>query len=120
MTKVDRLLAEFDQRNDLAGTLSIGPVKHFASRQILTLTGALALACAAVVDGSVVNACISKGADPLNLRIGTPSGIVTVGATRDPESGVISVARILRTQRRLMDGHIYVPHPAANPFAQQD
>lgn len=103
-----------------AQDLQIRMISAGQAHRAVPVTGALALACAAVVDGSVVNACISKGADPLNLRIGTPSGIVTVGATRDPESGVISVARILRTQRRLMDGHIYVPHPAANPFAQQD
>ncbi|HBT02923.1 MAG TPA: PrpF family protein, partial [Citreicella sp.] len=48
----------------------------------------------------------------LALRIGTPSGIVGTGALRDPASGTITAARILRTQRRLMEGRVLVPAPA--------
>lgn len=89
--------------------LQIRMISAGQAHRAVPVTGALALACAGVIEGSVVNACISADADFLKLRIGTPSGIVTVGATRDPETGVISAARIMRTQRRLMDGHIYVP-----------
>ncbi|WP_336066329.1 PrpF domain-containing protein [Nitratireductor rhodophyticola] len=89
--------------------LQIRMISAGQAHRAVPVTGALALACAAVVEGSVVSACLSQGADPLNLRIATPSGIVTVGATRDAESGVISAARIVRTQRRLMDGHVYIP-----------
>ncbi|WP_367716058.1 PrpF domain-containing protein [Nitratireductor sp. GISD-1A_MAKvit] len=89
--------------------LQIRMISAGQAHRAVPVTGALALACAAVVEGSVVAACLSSGSDPLNLRIATPSGIVTVGATRDEESGVISAARIVRTQRRLMDGHICIP-----------
>ena len=102
---------------DLSGQRHAAPAQDLQIRMIsagqahraVPVTGALALACAAVIEGSVVAAVLSPGADPLTLRIGTPSGIVTVGATRDANSGVISAARILRTQRRLMDGHVYAP-----------
>jgi 2-methylaconitate cis-trans-isomerase PrpF len=90
--------------------LQIRMISAGQAHRAVPVTGALALACAAVINGSVVADILTPGVDPLNLRIGTPSGIVTVGATRDAESGSISVARILRTQRRLMDGHVYAPH----------
>ena len=59
------------------------------AHRAVPVTGALALSCAAVVEGSVVAACLAPGADPLALRIGTPSGIVGTGALRDPASGTI-------------------------------
>lgn len=46
VSEIDRRLDEFDQRNTPAGRLSryaSGRVKHFASRQILTLSGAATL-----------------------------------------------------------------------------
>jgi 2-methylaconitate cis-trans-isomerase PrpF len=111
---------------DLAGTqhapqtqdLQIRMISGGQAHRAVPMTGTLALACAAIVENSVVAGCIAKGADPLNLRIGTPSGIVTVGATRDPVTGAIGAIRILRTQRRLMDGHIYVSLPAAPVLPQ--
>lgn len=91
--------------------LQIRMISAGQAHRAVPVTGALALACAALCDGSVVAACLAPGADPLNLRIGTPSGIVTVGAKRDAQSGKITAARILRTQRRLMDGFVYAPPP---------
>ena len=106
---------------DLAGTrhapqtqdLQIRMISAGQAHRAVPMTGTLALACAAIIENSVVAGCIAKGADPLNLRIGTPSGIVTVGATHDRATGAIAAVRILRTQRRLMDGHIYVSLPAS-------
>ena len=106
---------------DLAGTrhalqtqdLQIRMISAGQAHRAVPMTGTLALACAAIIENSVVAAYIAKGADPLNLRIGTPSGIVTVGATHDRTTGAIAAVRILRTQRRLMDGHIYVSLPVA-------
>ncbi|PIL14279.1 hypothetical protein P775_26610 [Puniceibacterium antarcticum] len=92
-----------------AQDLQIRMISAGQAHRAVPVTGALALACAAVVKGSVVATVLAPDADPLNLRIGTPSGIITVGATRDAEGGGISAARILRTQRRLMDGHVYAP-----------
>ncbi|MBN7784958.1 methylitaconate delta2-delta3-isomerase [Ponticoccus gilvus] len=89
--------------------LQIRMISAGQAHRAVPVTGALALACAAAVDGSVVQRQIAPGGDPQTLRIGTPSGIVSVGATRDPQTGTITAARILRTQRRLMDGRVYVP-----------
>ncbi|SMD09990.1 PrpF domain-containing protein [Primorskyibacter flagellatus] len=88
--------------------LQIRMISAGQAHRAVPVTGALALACAAQCEGSVVAGCLPDGADPLNLRIGTPSGIVSVGAKRDAQSEKISAARILRTQRRLMDGFVYV------------
>lgn len=107
---------------DLAGTghaaqghdLQIRMISAGQAHRAVPVTGALALACAGAVDGSVVNGQIAPGGDLQSLRIATPSGIVTVGATRDPDTGTITAARILRTQRRLMDGRVYVPRSVLN------
>lgn len=71
------------------------------------VTGALALACAAAIEGSVVASMLTS--DPSRIRIGTPSGVVSVGASCDPQTGNVASAHIIRTQRRLMDGHVYAP-----------
>jgi 2-methylaconitate cis-trans-isomerase PrpF len=89
--------------------LQIRMISAGQAHRAVPVTGALALACAAVLEASVVAGLRADGVDPQMLRIGTPSGIVTVGATLDPETQTITAARILRTQRRLMDGHVYVP-----------
>lgn len=102
---------------DLSGCLHTAASQDIQVRMIsagqahraVPITGAMALACAAQILGTVPANNLASGANPLKLRIGTPSGIVTVGATRDPDSGTIVSARIFRTQRRLMDGHVYVP-----------
>ncbi|MBR9762803.1 MAG: PrpF family protein [Rhodobacteraceae bacterium] len=89
--------------------LQIRMISAGQAHRAVPVTGALALACAAAVDGSVVQRQIAAGRDPQTLRIGTPSGIVSVGASRDLSTGDITAARILRTQRRLMDGRVHVP-----------
>lgn len=102
---------------DLAGVvhpadgqdLQIRMISAGQAHRAVPVTGALALACAAAIDGSVVQRQIASGSDPQTLRIGTPSGIVTVGARLDLGTGDITAAKILRTQRRLMDGKVYVP-----------
>lgn len=96
-----------------AQDLQIRMISAGQAHRAVPVTGALALACAAAVEGSVVAAQLSAEADLMNLRIGTPSGIVTVGASRDAATGAITAARILRTQRRLMDGQVHVPNRQA-------
>ena len=111
---------------DLAGAqhapqtqdLQIRMISGGQAHRAVPMTGTLALACAAVIKNSVVAGCIAEGADPLNIRIGTPSGIVTVGATHNPATGAVGGVRIFRTQRRLMDGHIYVSLPAVPVLPQ--
>lgn len=69
------------------------------------VTGALALASAACFPDSVVARCLPPGVDRGRIRIGTPSGILTVGARTDAAGGIVS-ATVIRTQRRLMEGMV--------------
>ncbi|WCR11081.1 PrpF family protein [Paracoccus stylophorae] len=102
---------------DLSGSMVSTAAHDIAIRMIsvgqahraVPVTGALALACAAAVEGSIVAEMLES--DASQIRIGTPSGVVVVGATPDPGTGKIASAHIVRTQRRLMDGHVYAPAP---------
>lgn len=70
----------------------------------VTVTGALCLAVAARVPGTVVHAI--AGAAP-QTRIGNPSGVVVVDAVMAGATPVS--AALLRTARRLMQGEVTLP-----------
>ncbi|MBI4593802.1 MAG: PrpF family protein [Candidatus Rokubacteria bacterium] len=73
------------------------------------LTGAMCLAVAARVSGSVVHECARPGAG--DLRLGHPSGVLPIAAavtTRDGEPWAERVT-VYRTARRLMEGFVRVP-----------
>lgn len=76
------------------------------------LTGAMCLACASVVPGTVV-AEIAGAADAGDqpLRIGHPSGVIDLSPVvkREGEAVTVEEVAIYRTARRLMDGHVLVP-----------
>ncbi len=76
----------------------------------LPLTASLCTAVAARVTGSLVHAAARAGVDPDHpLRLGMPSGVLTVGADVDA-SGALPHARsgaFYRTARRLFDGRVY-------------
>jgi 2-methylaconitate isomerase len=77
----------------------------------LPLTASLCTAVAARIDGSLVAEALAGGAGD-QVRIGMPSGILTVGADVGRDAGGQWVARsgaFYRTARRLFDGRIYVP-----------
>ncbi|WP_010139464.1 PrpF domain-containing protein [Oceanicola sp. S124] len=99
--------------------LQIRMISAGQAHRAVPVTGALALACAAAIEGSVVQRQIAEGGDPQTLRIGTPSGIVSVGASRDLATGDITAARILRTQRRLMDGRVHVPRSTLSKTTEE-
>ncbi|MTI17521.1 PrpF family protein [Rhodobacteraceae bacterium RKSG542] len=74
----------------------------------ITLTGAMCVAVAAKVNGTLL-ADIAGNTD--QLRIGNPSGILPVSALVSENEGkpyAVS-ATTYRTQRRLMEGHVLVP-----------
>ena len=77
----------------------------------LPLTASLCTAVAARIEGTVVNQVL--GADATgSIRIGMPSGILTVDAdvARGTDGGwVAHGGTFYRTARRLFDGRIYVP-----------
>jgi probable AcnD-accessory protein PrpF len=92
--------------------LSMGVMHH-----AVTGTGAIALAVASVVHGTVVHRAILAAArpqrplDPQAIRLGHPSGTLTVGAEAALHGSEWTIANavVSRSARRLMDGHVFVP-----------
>ncbi|HME24503.1 MAG TPA: PrpF domain-containing protein [Acetobacteraceae bacterium] len=77
----------------------------------LPLTASLCTAVAANIAGTLVAEALAPGAGA-QVRIGMPSGILTVGAEVAQDSASQWVAHsgaFYRTARRLFDGRIYVP-----------
>ncbi len=74
------------------------------------LTGALCLAVAAQIPGTLVHTVSGPGAAPDRLRIGHASGVMDLAAVVE-QAGGVSFAReavVFRTARRLMDGQVHV------------
>jgi len=77
----------------------------------LPLTASLCTAVAARIAGTLAAEALGAGAGE-QVRIGMPSGILTVGADVSQDGGGAWVAHsgaFYRTARRLFDGRIYVP-----------
>jgi 2-methylaconitate isomerase len=77
----------------------------------LPLTASLCTAVAANIAGTLVAEALAPGAGA-QVRIGMPSGILTVGAEVEQDTAGQWVAHsgaFYRTARRLFDGRIYVP-----------
>jgi 2-methylaconitate cis-trans-isomerase PrpF len=77
----------------------------------LPLTASLCTAVAANIAGTLVAEALAPGAGA-QVRIGMPSGILTVGAevgTNAAGDWVAHSGAFYRTARRLFDGRIYVP-----------
>ncbi|MEL7151141.1 MAG: PrpF domain-containing protein [Pseudomonadota bacterium] len=76
----------------------------------ITLTGAMCVAVAARVPGTLIAAHVPPTGDVL---IGNPSGVLPVQAdvTEGPDGLVAHSATTFRTQRRIMEG--YLPYPEA-------
>jgi 2-methylaconitate isomerase len=92
---------------DLAARIISNGQPHRA----LPLTGSLCTAVAARIAGSVVAECLPPGVAEGPLRIGMPSGILTVGADVVQEDGawVARSGSFYRTARRLFDGRVWIP-----------
>jgi len=88
--------------------LSMGQLHH-----ALTGTGAIALAVAAAVPGTLVHT-MAATADRRQLRLGHPSGVLTVGAEAEEQDGQwhVTKAIVSRSARRLMSGEVWVPESA--------
>ena len=89
----------------LARIFSMGPLHH-----AMTGTGAVAIAVAAAIPGTLVHRAAASCADG-RIRFGHPSGILSVGAVARQENGRWICTKVLmsRTARRLMDGWVRVP-----------
>jgi 2-methylaconitate isomerase len=90
-------------------------ISNGQAHRALPLTIALCTAVAARIPGTVVAECLppaAAGTGP--VRLGMPSGILTVGADVAEEAGrwVARAGSFYRTARRLFDGRVWVPgHP---------
>jgi 2-methylaconitate cis-trans-isomerase PrpF len=87
--------------------ITIRMISTGQAHRAIPITGALALAAAATLDRGLVAQCISPGGALDHLRVGTPSGVVTVGAVL-AANGTIRSANVVRTQRRLMEGAVCI------------
>ncbi|MFI4980397.1 MAG: 2-methylaconitate cis-trans isomerase PrpF [Nevskiales bacterium] len=85
--------------------LSMGRLHH-----AMTGTGAVAIAAAAAIPGTVVRRCAQPDAAG-KLRFGHPSGTMTVGAEAALQDGQWQVRRVSmsRSARRLMEGVVLIP-----------
>jgi 2-methylaconitate cis-trans-isomerase PrpF len=78
----------------------------------MTGTGAVALAVAAAIPGTLVSRIL--GEPRSQIRFGHPSGVLAVGAEAcEADDGEWSVTKavVSRSARRLMDGYVFVPAP---------
>jgi 2-methylaconitate cis-trans-isomerase PrpF len=76
------------------------------------LTGAMCLAAACKITGTVANAVANPdGLSRVEFRIGHPSGVLQLTAACENLGGAWRVAEagVFRTARRLFDGHVLVP-----------
>lgn len=94
----------------VARILSMGALHH-----AYTGTGAVALAVAAALPGSVVAQAVRGGASD-RVRIGHVSGTLTAGAEvrRDGDDWIVTRALMSRSARCLMSGIVHVPDSGAS------
>lgn len=88
-----------------ARIVSMGQLHH-----AMTGTGAVAIAAAAAIPGTLVHRTATPGADG-RVRFGHPSGTLSVGAEAVRSDGGWTVTKVLmsRSARRLMEGWVRVP-----------
>ena len=89
----------------LARIFSMGVLHH-----AMTGTGAVAIAAAAAIPGTVVSRIAPVGADG-RVKFGHPSGVLNVGAEASEKDGQWAVTKVMmsRSARRLMEGWVRVP-----------
>lgn len=89
----------------IARILSMGKLHH-----AITGTGAVAVAVAAALDGTLVNRIVGDIGDR-QVRMGHTAGTVAVGAKAVLEEGAWTVDRAVmsRSARRLMEGWVRIP-----------
>ena len=92
----------------LARIFSMGQLHH-----AMTGTGAVAIAAAAAIPGTLVHRVAPVGDDG-RVRFGHPCGTMSVGAEAVEVDGqwVVKKVRMSRTARRLMEGWVRVPTEA--------
>lgn len=79
-------------------------------RRAMTGTGAVAVAAAAAIPGTLVSRLAPVGSDG-RVRFGHPSGTLSVGADAEEHDDNWTVTQVLmsRSASRLMEGSVLVP-----------
>ncbi|MCD8020256.1 MAG: PrpF protein [Clostridiales bacterium] len=85
-------------------------ISVFKCHKACPLTSASSIAVAAALKGSLIQQIVGEDANTENIRIGHPSGIMTMCPELTEENGEIQVPSVAvqRTARRIMDGTLYV------------
>jgi 2-methylaconitate cis-trans-isomerase PrpF len=91
----------------LARMIMLGKMHQTYAGSVSCVTG-----LAAVVPGSLVNQAANPKVGRNVIRIGHPAGVLEVEAEVETLDGEIKAKRVTygRSARRIMDGHVYVPH----------
>ena len=93
--------------------LAVRLISMRRTHRTVALTGAMALAGAAAMGGTVVADVVTGGAQPdRRLRIGHPAGVTTVGVSAERGSGGdwrFPAVTVDRTAREIMRGSVLVP-----------
>ena len=91
--------------------LTVRVISNGQPHRALPLTISLCTAVAARIDGTVAAEAVSRTAPDAPLRLGMPSGVLTVGADVSQEQGnwIARAGSFYRTARRLFDGRVYAP-----------
>ncbi|MFZ9315604.1 MAG: PrpF domain-containing protein, partial [Burkholderiaceae bacterium] len=91
----------------LVRALSMGKLHH-----AMMGTAAVAIATAAAIPGTLVNAAAGGGTRE-SVRFGHPSGTLRVGAQAQQENGQWTVTKVSmsRSARILMHGWVHIPEP---------
>lgn len=78
------------------------------------MTGAMGLAVACRIEGSIPHELATRGARAEEIRVAHPSGWLAVGAEvrHGPDGWHADSAVVFRTQRRLMQGAVAIPESA--------
>lgn len=102
-----------DGRDHEVGTfdLAVRMASLESVHRAVMVTGAMCLAAATLIDGSIPNQLASGMGENGDVRLGNPSGVTVVGASVTHKGGHWKADKttILRTSRRLMDGFVYHP-----------
>lgn len=104
-TAADGRFVAADSINLLVRTFSMGLLHHAVPG-----TGAVAVAAAAAIPGTLVNEIASPALEG-RVRFGHPSGTLAVGAdvTLEADRWVVRRVVLSRSARRLMEGWVYAP-----------
>jgi 2-methylaconitate cis-trans-isomerase PrpF len=90
--------------------LAVRMISSNQPHRALPLTASVCIAVASQIDGTLVHAAARRDADASALRLGMPSGVLTVAAEVSTRDGQWRAERgaFYRTARRLFDGFVYV------------